>query len=218
MDSKDIFDSLNGLDSDAKVLLYERLKDELDPEINVKMAKIPELSSMKYNVFDDREVKNVTKKVLDIRHRRYILFVHMQSNPALTDNQLIDYIINYKPHLSYDTAARDVANVKSVVGNFDRASKELYRKQVIDMHKKAYQKAYENNNEMGMVAATNGITRAANLEKEDPDQFRWDLLNPPNFEPVHDITAVGLERKPNIEKRIKQMIKKYDADAVITNE
>lgn len=218
MDSKDIFDSLDGLDSDAKVLLYERLKDELDPNVNVKMAKMPELSSMKYNVFDDREVKNVSQKVLDIRHRRYILFVHMQSNPALTDQQLIDYIIGYKPNLSYDTAARDVSNVKSVVGNFDRASKELYRKQVIDMHKKAYQKAYENNNEMGMVSAANGITRAANLEKEDPDQFRWDLINPPNFEPVHDITAVGLERKPNIEKRIKQMMKKYDADAVIANE
>ncbi len=218
MDQQNIFDSLEHLEQDEKVLLYERLKDEIDPEVNVKMAKVPELSAAKYNVFDDRDVKNVSQKVLDIRQRRYVLFVHLQSNPSLTDHQLADYLLSYKPHISYDTALRDVANVKSVIGNFDRAAKELYRKQVIDMHKKAYHKAYENNNEMGMVAAANGITRAANLEKEDPDQFRWDLLNPPNFEPVHDISAIGLERKPNIEKRIKKLMKKYDTDAVMADE
>lgn len=217
-----ILPEVEKLQQDDKLKLYELLKHEhLSYEVTKVKARLKseeEFASKRFSVFDTRKKENVTPKVIEIRKRRYMAFVHLYSNPFKTDDDICEFLQFCNPEISYSTALLDLTFVKKAIGDINKSNKELYRIQVIDMHKRAYQKADENGNEVGMVAAANGISKAANLEKEDPDQYPWEEIIPPEFEPVHDIEAAGFERKPGIEEKIKKLKRKYDADAVIEDE
>lgn len=211
-----ILQQIESLEISEQSSIYEYLRRKEAETLGIKLATMPDIANAEYSVFDDRKVDKVTPKVLDIRKRRYILFVHYYSNIDRSDDEMINFIQLSNPILSYVQAVRDLNNVKLVIGNMPRARKELHRYAVIEMQKKAYKKAMDAGNIDAMVAAANGYGRAANLEKDDADGINWDEINPPNFEPTHDIQALGegWVPKENIESDIERLKKKFMTDDI----
>lgn len=207
MDIKQLSESIASMPEDELLVFYDILKEKLESDHANRMAKMPDLINPEFSVFDNRKVDKISDKVLQIRQRRYVAFVYYYSHPDRTDDQMIQFIQMANPQLSYIEALRDLSNIKLVIGNMPRARKDLIRWQVIEMHKKAYQKALENNNDLGMTTAANNIAKAAGLDKEDPE-IPWDEINPPNFEPTADITVIDPDRKPKSPKEIDEQIAK----------
>jgi hypothetical protein len=207
MDIQQLSESISSMPEDELLVIYDILKEKLESDHANRMAKMPDLINPEFAVFDNRKVDKISEKVLHIRQRRYVAFVYYYSHPDRTDDQMIQFIQMANPQLSYIEALRDLSNIKLVIGNMPRARKDLIRWQVIEMHKKAYQKALENNNDLGMTTAANNIAKAAGLDKEDPE-IPWDEINPPNFEPTADITVIDPDRKPKSPKEIDEQIAK----------
>lgn len=207
MDIQQLSESISSMPEDELLVVYDILKEKLESDHANRMAKMPDLINPEFAVFDNRKVDKISDKVLQIRQRRYVAFVYYYSHPDRTDDQMIQFVQMANPQLSYIEALRDLSNIKLVIGNMPRARKDLIRWQVIEMHKKAYQKALENNNDLGMTTAANNIAKAAGLDKEDPE-IPWDEINPPNFEPTADITVIDPDRKPKSPKEIDEQIAK----------
>jgi hypothetical protein len=178
---------------------------------NGKIDPLPDFGNNEFKVFDERkEISKITDKVLEIRKRRYVAFVYYYSHIDQTDDQIIEFIKLCNPKLSYVQAAVDLNAIKNVIGNMPRVRKELIRYQVIELQKRAYQHAESLGNVDAMVAAANGIGKAANLDKDDPE-IPWDEMLPPSFEPVNDLEALGegFEKHQSVERDIERMRKKY---------
>lgn len=196
-------------------LLHKRELQTLDNSL----TPLPTFASEEFQCFDDRPNAKVTEHVKQVRKRRYVAFIYYYRNVELTDDQVIQFIKLYEPTLSYTQAVRELSKVKHVMGNMPRVRKELVRYQVIEMHKRAFQKAEEAGDVKGMTAASNGIAMAANLDKDDPE-IPWEEMISPAWEPVNDLTALGegFEDKENLEDKIEKFKKKYgdaeDAEVV----
>lgn len=206
-----ILDLIHTATDDELLLIQDIIKERL--ESDARLTKIPDLLLPEFAVFDNRKVDKVTDKVLDIRRRRYIAFVFYYSHPERTDDQMVHFIRMGNPDLSYIEAVRDLSNIKLVIGNLPRARKELIRIQEIEMHKRAYQKALEKDNELVMTAAARNMGKAAGTDKEDLD-IPWEQMMTPQFEPTDDISVTGRERIPekDLDAKMKKLKARYDPD------
>lgn len=205
---KDLIDLVYSTSEDELLIIQDLIKEKLDNENDNRLAKIPDLINPEFAVFDNRKIDKITPKVLDIRRRRYITFVYYYSHYDRTDDQMIRFIQLGNPGMSYIESVRDLSNIKLVIGNLPRARKELIRYQVTEMHKKAYQKALENGNEIAMTMAANNISKANALDKDDID-IPWDQMIPPALEPTSDIKAIGGKPIKDIDAKIAKLKAKY---------
>lgn len=205
---KSLINLIYSTSEDELVVIQDIIKEKLQNDIDNRLAKIPDLINPEFAVFDNRKIEKVTLKVLEIRRRRYTAFVYYYSHYDRTDDQMVQFIQMCNPDLSYIEAVRDLSNIKLVIGNLPRARKELIRYQVTEMHKKAYQKALENGNELAMTAAANNISKANTLDK-DEIEIPWDQIIPPAFEPSNDIEVIGGKPVKDLDARIAKLKEKY---------
>jgi hypothetical protein len=212
-DTSRISSFVASISEEELIIVNDIIQERLQTDYAARLAKFPDLANAEFSVFDNRKIDKVTDKVMDIRRRRYIAFVHYYSHPDRTDDQMIQFIQLSNFDISYIEAMRDLSSIKLVIGNMPRARKELIRYQVSEMHKKAYQKALENNNEMGMTTAAANFAKANNLDKDDME-IPWDQMIPPAFEPTDDISVIGRLRLPEkeLDAKIDKLKARYDPD------
>ena len=206
----DIKEFVNALDDSDIELFSKAIFDRQTEKINSKIDPLPELANNEFKVFDDRAVEKVTDKVIEIRKRRYVAFIYYYANFNRTDDQVVEFIRHCNPGLSYVQAVRDLTSIKNFMNNSVRVRRELIRYQVIQIHLRAAQIAEARNDAIGMAAAANGMTKAAQLDK-DITEIPWEQLNPPLLEPTDNLEALGegFEKRTNIEAEIAKMKKKY---------
>lgn len=208
---EDLSNLIEALPDQQVKLLSDLVRRREMGMIEKKIDPLPDMAHNEFRIFDDTEKDKVTDKVLDIRRRRYLTFIYYYSNFDRTDDQMIDFIKLHSPELSNIQAARDLNKIKSILANMTKIRRELIRYQVIEMHKRAYQVADKNNDPAGMAAAANGITKAAQLDK-DLLEIEWDKMIAPSFEPTDNLEALGegFGKTVNLEAEIARMKKKYD--------
>jgi hypothetical protein len=215
-DKKNLLELINEASEDELLVIQDVIRDKFG--LDRRLTKIPDLINSEFSVFDNRKIEKGTEKVLDIRRRRYIAFVYLYSHPDRTDDQMVSFIQLGNPYLSYIEAVRDLSNIKLVIGNLPRARRELVRIQEIEMHKKAYQKALEKENEQVMTMAARNMGKAAG--DKDELEIPWDQMITQAFEITDDITVTGRIRLPEkeLDAKIDKLKKRYDPDVTDAEE
>lgn len=159
------------------------------------------------------QVANLSPKALHIKERLMQGYSFWVQNPHFSDIKIILFLKNAFG-ISKSQAHRDVQNIKYLLGNVKNASKDWYRHMVIEMCRKAYVMAEVKRDPKAMALAADKIGKYAKLDKDEQEELPWEQLIPPNFEPVADVTVLGIEKIPNIEQHRQtlrsKILAKYD--------
>lgn len=113
-----------------------------------------------------------------------------------------------------DTVAReDLRLIKTLIGDFQRVSKEYVLYRVTQMCERAYEMALAANNPRDMVAAAKELRTAHKLDKDDERVNIISKIVPIRLSFTDDPTVIGLKRMPEFRSKIKAMKEKYWAEA-----
>lgn len=136
-----------------------------------------------------------TENELAVKNMYESAFAKWIADPALDDTSIVNLLVN-EHNRSKTQAWRDVAIIKSVLGNIKNADKEWQRYTVISMLKEAYEKARSESKIKEMVMAADKLGKYTKLDKEELDQVPWDEIVPPSFEPSADPRLLGIPDGP----------------------
>lgn len=113
-----------------------------------------------------------------------------------------------------DTAAReDLRLIKTLLGDFQRVTKDYMRYRVTQMLERAYEKAEAANSPRDMVAAAKALKEVHQLDKEDDRASVVEKLVPLALAFTDDPAVIGISRMPNFRQAIKDMKQKYWTEA-----
>lgn len=165
-----------------------------------------------HNLFRSQsETEIVLTKDEQVIKERYMLYVtKMLEDPLVTDMSMIIYIKGLAG-IEKSQAYRDLANVRSIVGNIKNATKEWHKYMVIEGLKKAHQKASLTGNIIAEIMALDKLGKYCKLDKEDEEVMPWDQIIPPEFEMSSDITVLDSKLAiKNVEERRIKLREKYN--------
>ena len=112
-----------------------------------------------------------------------------------------------------DTQARsDLRLVKTLIGDLQQSTKNYHRYRVVEMLRRAYDKAAAVGDARSMVAAADKIGKYTNLDKEDDHDMRYDLIKPQSFRFTDDPSVIGIEPLPGFREKIKEVKSRYWTD------
>lgn len=160
-----------------------------------------------YRSKDDTPVQ-FTANELAVKSMYEDVFAKWMENPALQDSEIVIFLTNEYSR-SQTQAYRDIAVIKSVLGDVRNAAKEWHRYTVIAMIKKAYNLAETKKDIKNMILAADKLGKYTKLDKDEAEEIDWDKMIPPSFEPTADVTTLGLSKIENLEERKEKLRKKY---------
>lgn len=127
------------------------------------------------------------------------------NDPTLTDSQIIHYIKNHHK-LSVTQCYRDIAEIKSLLGNVTTAAKEFKRYTAEQMIKSGYQKAKDAKDKFDiwkaeqMIKAGKAFGDVNRLNKMDPQDIPFEEIIPAEFEPEYNPALLDKEGTIKISK------------------
>lgn len=165
----------------------------------------------------DEALVPFTQAELPIKKMYEDAFAKLLSDPDLEDKHIINMLQN-EYNRSVSQAYRDIAIIKSVLGNVQNAKKEWHLYTVIKMCKEAYALAKTNKDYDGMTKAADKLGKYTKLDQSDIDEIPWDQIIPPSFEPSSDPTLLGIPNMPtNINELKRKLREKYISSIRITD-
>lgn len=157
---------------------------------------------------EEMDAQNVAVPVRDRILRIRALYAWWLANPRETDQTLIA-----KDMDEYDVqrmmAYNDLHLIKLLLGNLQKVSKDFARYRFDQMIQHAYEVAADAGDAKAMAAAAAAYGKFHLLDKEDPADNGYELIQPQVFIPTSDPRHLGLKRIPNVMGTIKKLIKKY---------
>jgi hypothetical protein len=141
-------------------------------------------------------------------------------DPMISDKDLVNFLVSggngaFLP-VQATTAYRDIAAISRLFGNIQLAAKNWYRYMIIEGAKEAYAIAKVNCDAKGMSAALDKIGKYTRSDKKD-DDFDWDKMIPPSFEPTDDVSVLGdnIEIIENLEERRKELRRLFKSEKFV---
>lgn len=170
--------------------------------------KLTNFDKIQRALFSDAKDSNLTPVLEKVKERYMKAYTFWVNNPSLSDNQIVRFLTN-ECEVNRAQAYKDLRYIKRMLGNVTTVSKEWVRHTVSNMATEAYRLAKLNKDPKAMTMAADKLIKCYGLDKPELDQFPWDQLVPPNFEPSPDISVLGFKPDPNIEERRRKMREKY---------
>lgn len=155
----------------------------------------------------------------DVVMRYRAAFTKWLAEPFLRDNEMINYLkttFDIKEAQAY----RDLARIKSLLGNITVAGKEFQRHRATEMILKGYDMAStaESNLEVkqaiAMIRAAEALVKVHKLDKEEMERIPWEDIIPLELEPTTDISVIGRKRIDNLEELQRKLRQKYGSEPV----
>ena len=146
----------------------------------------------------------VSERILRLRN----LYAWWLANPRESDQAVIDKDMK-EYGMQRMMAYNDLHLVKLLLGNLQKVSKDFARYRFDQMVLHAYEVAEADGDAKGMAAAAAAYGKFHLLDKEDPADNGYELIQPQVFIPTSDPRHLGLKRIPNVMTTIKKLIKKY---------
>lgn len=166
------------------------------------------------HLMEDSDVasKYLSETQLQIRERIKYGYVMWLESPSKPDSMVVKALMETYG-ISTRQAYADIDAIKLILGNIKNAHKEWHRYVVIEMCKKAFELAESNKDPKGMAMAADKLGKYTRLDQIEEDQLPWDQLIPPNFEPSTDITVLGFQHVPDLDKKVAALKRKYMPEA-----
>jgi hypothetical protein len=167
-------------------------------------------------LFEEHSIDSLTPKVQDIVKRYLSLHALWLDDPMKPDKDLVLFLMSTF-NIEKSQAYRDLANIKSLLGNIRNASKELIRYMVTESYKKVYSLAMEGESPdlFNALSALNGLSKYNKLDQVEDEPMPYNEIVPPSWVPTDDITILDPKLfKPDIEERRNALRRKYGIEQV----
>lgn len=133
--------------------------------------------------------------------------------PTVRDKEIVSKLceqFNLPRHIAY----RDLAIIKTLLGDLGKTSKDFVRFQFNEMLRDTYDMAKRDHNVDAMQKCLNLMGKYNKLDKDDILDNRWDLITPQTFELTDDPSVIGFKPIPNIREKIKAKLHQYWHDGI----
>lgn len=149
-----------------------------------------------------------------IRHLERLrdIYNYWLAFPSKRDRDIVAEL-RYRYGIGDTVAREDLRLIKTLLGDFQRVSKEYIRYRVTQMCERAYEKAEAANDPRNMVAAAKELAKAHKLDKEDERASIIDRVVPVVLSFTDDPTVIGISRMPDFREKIKAAKDRYWAEA-----
>lgn len=167
------------------------------------------------HLFSDRERMEAARlPAATIAHIERLrgVYSYWLERPSLTDAAIVDEL-KKRGGIGTTMARRDLRIIKTLLGEFNKVTRDWQRYRFGVMIEKAYQVAESKNDVRGMVAAADKYARYARLDAPDAETIDYRTMITQSFQFTDDPTAAGFERVPNFREKIRKAKEKYWIDA-----
>lgn len=166
------------------------------------------------HLFSDLEqmkASRLTESQINAMLRTREAYTMMLESPSLRDIQIVNFIVE-QYGVSRAMAYNDVKLVKSLIGSFNKASKDwhLWRFNLRNEETRQMALAGEDYNAAARADHSYGIMNK--LNQEDVPEMDWSTIQVQPFVPTDDPTVIGLKPDPDIMNKIEKLEKKYNAE------
>lgn len=166
----------------------------------------------------DQEKVHLTfdKDEQEIVLRYRAAFTRWLSAPDTRDSEMVSYL-KETFGIGESQAYKDLARIKSLIGNVQNAGKEFQRYRATEMILKGYQMAHDASSHLevkqalAMIRAGEALAKVHKLDKEDLERIPWEDIIPLELEPTTDISVIGRKRIDNLEQLQENLRRKYGA-------
>jgi len=164
---------------------------------------------------DKQDAENyLTAHEMEIKERIMLCVTKKLAEPLMQDSELVTFLMNgcggKCSTISKSMAYNDISGINKIVGSVQLSAKSWYRYMIIEGAKEGFEIAKKAKDAKGMAACLDKIGKYTRADKED-DEFDWNQMIPPGFEPTDDVTVLeGLEEIENLEderKNFRSMFK-----------
>jgi hypothetical protein len=149
------------------------------------------IDKIEQNLFRSKDdfIVKMTDAEYNIMLRYQKTFVHWNENPDMTDSEMVDWI-SEKFNISRIQSYRDLSIVERLLGNVKKSSKEWTRYRITQMLLQDRKRAIEKGNDAAAIMAADKIGKYHKLDQNTEEDFDWENLENPDFEPTNDIAVL----------------------------
>lgn len=162
---------------------------------------------------DELRDRSFTQAMIDRLVRIRDIYNWWLQYPTKRERDVVNEIVSrYGINRTY--AYRDVAILRSLLGDLGKQTKDFVRFQFNAMITETYELAKKKGDTAAMVAAADKYAKYNQLDKAEQLDVRWENIQPQIFEVSDDPTTIGFKPIPNIRERIKKKIEQYWTDNI----
>lgn len=175
------------------------------------------------HLFDTTEKTKLTQSDFSVKERVQSVFIKKLDNPTIRDKELVKYLMETYG-ISMSVAYEDINAAERIHGNVRKANKDYVRmlvtenlKYIIEVEKSRITNDEKNEySTKELIQAITSLSKAHNLDKEDPNLPNWNEIQPPIIEPTDDVTILDLELVDD--EGIQRLREKYLGKMKMLNE
>lgn len=164
-------------------------------------------------LFDNEKKTQLSVTDTAILERIRDVYTFWLEKPTLTDTNIRDYLmVNFS--LSKSQAYRDIAILKTVLGNVPTASKEFHRYKVNHILDEAHAAAIAGNDHKAKALTKVAEIYAYNnrTNEDDGDKLPFGDIVPKDLSFTLDPEAAGVRAVPGIREKSDRLFKKYNEE------
>ena len=135
------------------------------------------------------------------------------ANPDAKDRQFVEQELS-RYDISKVVAYSDLAIVKTLLPTLATASRDFHRWRYNEMILETYQMAKKRKDTKTMEKAASSYAKYNRIDLEDEQAMPYEMIVVQPFTATSDPTVLGIKPIPNINDKIKAMLKKYRAETI----
>ncbi len=166
------------------------------------------------HLFDDVDTMrkaNVSTQIINRIKRIRSIYTTWNDYPMKKDKEMRDRLVA-EFGISQSEAYEDISIIKQILGDVNSATKAWHRFRFVSMINEAFEIARLKKKESSIERIAATYARYTQLDKEDALEFPWEDIIPDVIEPSSDPTLIGIKPVPNIQQKIADLKKKYEAE------
>ena len=106
----------------------------------------------------------------------------------------------------------DVTILKNIMGNLQESSKKFWRWRINQMLEEDRLAAKRAGDHRAVASIEKNFIKNNMTDKEDTPDMAYDKIVPVELVPTDDPTVIGIKKIPDLRGKIRQMLRKYEAD------
>ena len=156
-----------------------------------------------------KEYPALVERMLRLR-QEYNWFI---SNPDCKDKEFVDVCIS-RFSISKTLAYDDLKIIKTILPNITQTSRDFHRWKYNEMILETYQMAKKRKDTKTMERAATSYAKFNNVNVEDEQSVPYDKIVIQPFTATDDPSVLGIKPITNIDKKISDLIAKYQAESI----
>lgn len=182
------------------------------------MPRASKISLCEQYLFDNKDElikNNLAPSDIEAILRIRMGYTYWRDFPNKKEKEIRDIIVA-EYGVEKSTAYEDIKIIKTLIGNFEKASKDWHRWRFIQRNEDTREFARKKGQAMAMAKTDADYAKYVGLGIEDVEPVDWEKILVQPFFPTSDPTVIGLKPIPNINEKIANLKKKYleDIEAV----